>query len=67
MQEWTTSEWPEDAPPSKIEWTFVQKDNGTEVTMVHSKVPESQVESYRQGWIDYYWGPLKKYFAKKSR
>jgi hypothetical protein len=37
------------------------KDDGTEVTMVHSSVPVSQVEAYRQ---DYYWNPLKKYFVK---
>jgi hypothetical protein len=33
--------------------------------MIHSKVPVEQAESYRQGWIDFYWEPLKKYFDKK--
>jgi activator of HSP90 ATPase len=64
LQEWQTSEWPEGAPPSHLEWTFVEKEGGTEVTMVHSKVPASQSESYKQGWIDYYWTPMKAYFAK---
>lgn len=64
LQEWQTTEWPEGAPPSHLEWTFAEKDGGTEVTMVHSKVPASQAESYRQGWIDYYWTPMKEYFAK---
>ena len=66
LQEWQTTEWPENAPPSVLEWTFVEKDGGTEVTMVHSKVPTSQAESYRQGWIDYYWAPMKEYFAKDA-
>ncbi|MGH9722112.1 MAG: SRPBCC domain-containing protein [Bryobacteraceae bacterium] len=66
VQEWTTSEWPEGQEPSRIEWTFNAKKGGTEVTMVHSKVPASQVESYRQGWIDYYWEPLKQHFAARS-
>jgi activator of HSP90 ATPase len=64
LQEWQTSEWPEGAPPSHLEWTFVEKDGGTEVTMVHSLVPASQSESYKQGWIDYYWTPMKAYFEK---
>ncbi len=66
VQEWTTTEWPAGIPPSKLEWTFVEKSGGTEVKMVHSEVPLAQVESYRQDWIDYYWVPLKKYFAARS-
>ena len=64
VQEWMTTEWP-DYPPSVVEFSFTEKDNGTEVTMVHSKVPSEQSESYRQGWIDFYWEPLKQYFIDK--
>jgi len=63
VQSWETSEWPEGADPSKLEWTFVEKDGGTEVTMVHSHVPAAQADSYRQGWADYYFTPMKEYFA----
>jgi activator of HSP90 ATPase len=62
VQEWSTSEWPAGSGPSHLEWTFVPKGDGTQVTMVHSEVPADQAESYRQGWIDYYWDPLKQYF-----
>ena len=34
--------------------------------MTHSEVPIDQAESYRQGWIDYYWNPLRAHFAKKA-
>lgn len=64
VQEWKTSEWPQGCDPSRIEFRFVPKDDGTEVIMVHSNVPESQVEAYRRGWVDYYWNPLRKYFTK---
>jgi activator of HSP90 ATPase len=64
VQEWKTREWPQGYGPSRIEFRFVPKDDGTEVTMVHSSVPVSQVEDYRQGWVDYYWTPLKRYFAQ---
>jgi activator of HSP90 ATPase len=65
VQEWQTTEWPDDAPPSIAEFTFEEKNGGTELTMVHSEVPAEQAESYRQGWIDFYWDPLKTYFQKR--
>ena len=66
VQEWKTTEWPTDYPPSIVEFTFRQTKDGTELTMVHQNVPAEQVSSYRQGWIDFYWKPLKKYFKKKA-
>lgn len=67
VQEWSTSEWPEDYPPSRLELTFAKVDSGTELTMVHSDVPASQADEYRQGWIDNYWDLLKEYFQKKKK
>jgi activator of HSP90 ATPase len=64
VQDWQTTEWPEGAQPSHLEWTFTAKDGGTEVTMVHSLVPASQSESYKQGWSDYYFTPMKAWFEK---
>ena len=66
VQEWKTTEWPAASPPSRLVWTFAAKRGGAEVTMVHSKVPASQAESYRQGWIDYYWTPLQEYFGIRA-
>jgi activator of HSP90 ATPase len=67
VQDWTTTEWPEGAPASKVEFTFKAVKGGTDLRMVHSQVPASQADSYRQGWIDYYWTPLTEYFSKKGR
>jgi len=66
VQEWKTTEWPADYPPSIVEFTLRQTKDGTELSMVHQNVPAEQVSSYRQGWIDFYWKPLKKYFKKKA-
>lgn len=67
VQEWSTTEWPEGYPPSRLELTFVKVKDGTELTMVHSKVPKEQVDEYKQGWIDNYWDLLKEYFGKKKK
>jgi activator of HSP90 ATPase len=66
VQEWRTTEWPKDSPPSTVAFTFKEKKGGTELTMVHSRVPADQADSYKQGWIDSYWKPLKEYFEKKT-
>jgi activator of HSP90 ATPase len=63
LQEWQTAEWPAGVAPSLLEWLFVERDGGTEVSMTHSRIPAAQVESYRQGWSDYYWTPMKAYFG----
>ena len=65
VQKWQTTEWPADAQPSIVEIILKEKEGATELTMVHSSVPAEQAESYRQGWIDYYWDPLKEYFQNR--
>jgi len=67
VQEWETTEWPEGAPPSILEISLTAKDEGTELRMIHSRVPAEQAENYRKGWIDFYWKPLLEYFEKRKR
>jgi len=64
VQEWSTTEWPKGYPPSIFELRFKKVQDGTEIEMIHSKVPEEQASDYAQGWEDYYWALLKKYFKK---
>jgi activator of HSP90 ATPase len=63
VQEWMTTEWPDGYPPSKVEFQIQAKGEGTELTMTHSDVPAEQAENYRQGWLDFYWKPLKEYLG----
>ena len=67
VQDWSTTEWPEAAPSSRLELTLAPVSGGTELRMLHSKVPATQAAAYRQGWIDYYWNPLRTYFEKRAR
>jgi len=66
VHEWKTTEWPAGDPSSVVELTFRPKGKGTELTMVHSKVPADQAEEYESGWTAYYWDPLKKYFEARK-
>ena len=62
VQAWRTSEFPDDAPDSHLEVLLEEVEDGTKVTFVHRDMPEDQVDSYRQGWEDFYFKPMKQYF-----
>lgn len=64
VQEWVTTEWPKGYPPSRLELAFKKVKAGTEISMTHSNVPAEQVEELKQGWIDFYWEPMKDYFKR---
>jgi activator of HSP90 ATPase len=66
VQEWETTSWPKGYPRSRLELTLTPKKGGTELKMVHTKVPSEQVESYTSGWPESYWEPLAR-FLKKTR
>ena len=61
-QEWITSEFPEGYGPSILKILLKKKGDGTELTLVQSKVPASQVDKYKSGWFESYWNPLIAYF-----
>ena len=65
VESWSTSGWPEGAPPSRLELTFRPKDGGTELTMVHSEVPIQHADAYESGWVTHYWEPLRRYFEAR--
>ncbi len=67
VQEWTSTDFPEGAPPSKLELTFREVPKGTEIVMVHSNVPKDQEDETAEGWTEFYWEPLKQYFKKKQK
>ena len=64
VQEWATTEWPEGYAPSRLELTFRKVSGGTEILMVHSGVPAELADDIAEGWNEFYWEPLKKYFKK---
>jgi activator of HSP90 ATPase len=63
VQAWRTNEFPEEAPDSRLEILFEEAAQGTKVTLIHSNIPSDQVDSYRQGWEDFYFKPMKEHFT----
>ncbi len=63
LQAWHTGEFPEGAEDSIVE-IFLKEENGkTELTLKHINIPEGQ-NSYKQGWEDFYFKPMKAYFEE---
>lgn len=63
-QAWRTSEFPGDAPDSQLEIMLEEVPGGTKITLIHRDMPEDQISSYRQGWDDFYFKPMKEFFKK---
>ena len=63
VQSWRTTQFKEKEEDSQIEILLHEVDGKTDLTLIHSKVPEDG-EHYMQGWDDHYFQPMKAYFSK---
>ncbi len=67
VQAWRTTEFPEDAPDSRLELAFTPASGGTRITLTHSDIPAGQAERYRLGWEKHYFARMKAYFRADGR
>lgn len=63
VQSWRSSEFPDDAPDSTLTITFKAVGKKTTLTLKHSGVPKGQEKQYVSGWKEFYFVPMKSYFA----
>jgi uncharacterized protein YndB with AHSA1/START domain len=66
VQAWRTTDFPDGAPDSRLEVLLKEVKDGTEITLVHTNIPDGQGKGYEQGWIDYYFTPMAEYFAPEE-
>lgn len=64
IQSWRTSQFEETEEDSQIELVLNEVDGLTELTLIHSNVPESG-EHYINGWDVHYFQPMKAYFSQE--
>jgi uncharacterized protein YndB with AHSA1/START domain len=62
VQAWRTTDFPEDAPDSRLEITFAPASGGTRVTLDHTELPPGQGERIERGWRRFYVTPMREYF-----
>ncbi len=67
VQEWISTDFPEGYLPSRLELTFCEVSKGTQIVMVHSNVPKEIADEAAEGWTEFYWEPMEKYFKKEQK
>ncbi|GAB5409367.1 MAG: hypothetical protein BalsKO_17320 [Balneolaceae bacterium] len=60
-QSWRTTEFTDSDDDSELIIRLKNIDEGCELTLIHSNIPEGQSD-YKKGWIEYYFNPMKEYF-----
>jgi len=66
VQSWRTSHFSDTDADSKVTVELEPFDGGTHVTLVQENIPDDQADSYRDGWHQNYFGPMKAFFAAKK-
>ncbi len=63
VQQWRRSDWPE-GHYSVITLELKKVDRGTRLDFTQTDIPDMFYEDIAQGWKEWYWEKLKKYFAR---
>lgn len=63
VQAWRTTEFTGADPDSILTVLLEPTKGGTRVTLVHENIPEGQASGYEKGWEEFYFAPMKAYFA----
>jgi activator of HSP90 ATPase len=61
-QTWHASDWPE-GHYSNITFTLSDEPDGTHIDFVQTNLPKGTEAEFEAGWDDFYWQPLRDYFA----
>ena len=67
VQSWRTTEFAPEHRDSVVSVRISRAKGGALVTLSHSDIPEGQGARYLKGWEDFYFEPLRKYFASAEK
>lgn len=66
VQSWRTTEFPDNAPDSRIEVLLAAEGKACKLTLIHTEIPDGQAAQYDQGWKEYYFEPMTDYFSHEE-
>jgi uncharacterized protein YndB with AHSA1/START domain len=67
VQAWRTTEFPSSAPDSTVEIRLSKVPKGTKISLLQSDIPDGQSDMYAEGWIEYYFDPMTRYFEAEKK
>jgi len=66
LHSWRTTEFSDEVEDSLLEIILEDNTKGCTLTLKHWNIPQGQGKNYEQGWIDFYFKPMKEYFKMKN-
>jgi activator of HSP90 ATPase len=63
VQSWRYEDWPK-GHYSKAIFDFKEENGKTKMTFTQAGIPAEFYDDIKQGWIDYYWAPMKEMLKK---
>lgn len=63
VQSWHANDWVE-GHYSTVTFNLIKTKTGTKLDFTQTNVPDEHYKDIKQGWIDYYWQPLKDMLKK---
>ena len=67
VQEWRTTDFPEGSGDSVVELRFEGVERGTRLVLIHTQIPEGQAENYEEGWKEFYFTPMERFFKSMKK
>ena len=67
VQRWRAQDFPVDAAHSLLAVTFEEDPGGTLVTIEHTELPEPMGKAFTDGWVQFYFKPMKKHFKTEAK
>ena len=65
VQRWRTTDFPSGSDHSILEVVLADVPKGTKLTLRHYNIPDGQGDDYKQGWKEYYFKQMKRYFKNE--
>jgi uncharacterized protein YndB with AHSA1/START domain len=67
LQSWRSDDFPADALDSLLEVRLEPAEEGTRVTLRHGDLPEGHGPALLEGWVEFYFVPMGRYFGKPAK
>ena len=64
LMSWRTTDFAPQDQDSRFEVTLTAENQGTRVFFRHWDLPADSSEDYGQGWLDFYFTPMREYFSE---